>query len=115
MRACDGVHRVVRDSFPIVMAVTWNWQAQAQFDRKPVGTPASRSVMEGPVTGSRRTASALAYRSSISNSRGAHAALGKANYAPIDEHRTAASNSDIAAAWLAAGLIGLALLVALPL
>jgi hypothetical protein len=36
-------------------------------------------------------------------------------YAPIDEHCTTASNSDIAAAWLAAGLIGLALFIALPL
>jgi hypothetical protein len=48
-------------------------------------------------------------------SRRAHTALGKAMYAPIDEHRTAASNSDIAAAWVTAGLIGLALLVVLPL
>jgi hypothetical protein len=97
-----------------VTAVTWNWQAQAQFDRKPAEAPASRSVMEGSVTG-KRTAGALAYQGSISNSRRAHAALGKAIYAPTDEHRTAASNSDIAVAWLCAGLIGLALLVALPL
>lgn len=52
---------------------------------------------------------------SIGKIRRPHVALGKAIYAPIDEHRTAASNSDIVAAWLAAGLIGLALLVALPL
>ena len=52
---------------------------------------------------------------SIIDSRRACATLAKATYAPIDEHRTAASNSDIAAAWLAAGLIGLALFVALPL
>ena len=53
--------------------------------------------------------------SSIGKSHRAHPALGKAIYAPIDEHRTAAANSDIAAAWLAVGLAGLALLVALPL
>ena len=52
---------------------------------------------------------------SIGKSRRAHTALGKAIYAPIDEHCTAAANSDIAAAWLAAVLVGLALLVALPL
>jgi hypothetical protein len=69
---------------------------------------------EGSVTAI-RTAGALIPATSIINSRRAHAALGKALYAPIDEHRTAASNSDIAAAWLAAGLIGLALFVALPL
>ena len=62
-----------------------------------------------------RTAGALVSATSIMESRRAHAALGKAMYAPIDEHRTAASNSDIAAAWVAAGLIGLALLVVLPL
>ena len=70
--------------------------------------------MEGSVTAT-WTAGALVSEASIINSRRAHAALGKAIYAPIDEHRTAASNSDIAAAWLAAGLIGLALFVALPL
>lgn len=45
----------------------------------------------------------------------ARAALGRKIYAPIDEHRTPASNGDIAAAWAAAGLVGLALLIALPL
>ena len=45
----------------------------------------------------------------------ARAALRRAIYAPIDEHRTAASNGDIAAAWIAAGLVGMALLFALPL
>ncbi len=52
---------------------------------------------------------------SILKSPRARAALRRTIYAPIDEHRTAASNGDIAAAWIAAGLIGLALLVALPL
>lgn len=42
------------------------------------------------------------------------AALRRTIYAPIDEHRTPASNGDIAAAWIAAALIGLPLLVALP-
>jgi hypothetical protein len=70
--------------------------------------------MEDSVTAT-WTAGALVSEASVFNSRRAHAALGKAIYAPIDEHRTAASNSDIAAAWLAAGLIGLALFVALPL
>lgn len=62
-----------------------------------------------------RMAGALVSATSIVQSGRAHAALAKAIYAPIDEHRTTASNSDIAAAWAAAGLIGLALLVVLPL
>ena len=70
--------------------------------------------MEGSVTVT-RTAGGLISETSIIESRRAHAALGKAIYAPIDEHRTAASNGDVAAAWLAAGLIGLTLLVVLPL
>ena len=70
--------------------------------------------MEGSVTAI-PTAGALISATSIINSRRACAELAKAMYAPIDQHRTAASNSDIAAAWLAAGLIGLALFVALPL
>ena len=61
------------------------------------------------------TAGALVSEASVINSRRAGATLAKAMYAPIDEHCTTASNSDIAAAWLAAGLIGLALFVALPL
>ena len=68
----------------------------------------SRQVMEGSVC-------AVVSGTSIGKSRRAHLALGKAIYAPIDEHRTAAANSDIAAAWLAVGLVGLALLAALPL
>lgn len=62
-----------------------------------------------------RMAGALVSATSVAQSGRAHAALAKAIYAPIDEHRTAASNSDIAAAWVAAGLIGLALLVVVPL
>ncbi len=48
-------------------------------------------------------------------SRRGRAALRKTIYAPIDEHRTAASNSDIAAAWLAVGLVGAGLLGMLAL
>jgi len=42
-------------------------------------------------------------------------ALLRTIYAPIDEHRTAASNDDIAAAWFAAGLVALALVATLVL
>ena len=42
-------------------------------------------------------------------------ALFRAIYAPIDEHRTAASNNDIAAAWFAAGLVAMALVATLVL
>ena len=52
---------------------------------------------------------------SIVESRRAVALLSRQVYAPIDEHRTPASNSDIAAAWLAAGMVGLTLLFVLPL
>lgn len=52
---------------------------------------------------------------SIPRSPRASAALGQAIYAPIDDHRTAASNSDIGAAWLAAALVGLALVVPLAI
>ncbi len=52
---------------------------------------------------------------SILRSPEARAALRRTIYAPIDEHRTAASNGDVVAAWIAAGLIGLALLIVLPL
>jgi len=52
---------------------------------------------------------------SIVESRRALAVLSRQVYAPIDEHRTTASNSDIAAAWLAVGMVGLTLLFALPL
>ncbi|HLJ19915.1 MAG TPA: hypothetical protein VKU84_06945 [Stellaceae bacterium] len=61
------------------------------------------------------TAGAPISSASILRSPRARAALRQAIYAPIDEHRTTASNGDIAAAWIAAGLIGVALLVALPL
>jgi hypothetical protein len=54
-------------------------------------------------------------RTSLLKTARARATLRRTIYAPIDEHRTAASNGDIAAAWVAAGLIGLTLLVALPL
>jgi hypothetical protein len=54
-------------------------------------------------------------RALVLKSRRARALLRRTIYAPIDEHRTAASNGDVVAAWVAAGLIGLALLVALPL
>lgn len=45
----------------------------------------------------------------------ARAALRHAIYAPIDDYRTPASDSDIATAWLAAGMVGLALIAALSL
>ncbi|MGH7124836.1 MAG: hypothetical protein ACREFI_10720 [Stellaceae bacterium] len=61
------------------------------------------------------TAGAPISSASVHRSPRARAALRRAIYAPIDEHRTAASNGDIAAAWIAAGMIGLALLIALPL
>jgi hypothetical protein len=70
--------------------------------------------MEGSVTAA-LMAGAPVSRALILKSQRARAALRRTIYAPIDEHRTAASNGDIAAAWIAAGLIGLALLVALPL
>ncbi len=61
------------------------------------------------------TAGALVSPASILKSARARAALRQTMYAPIDEHRTAASNGDIAAAWVTASVIGLTLLVALPL
>jgi hypothetical protein len=68
--------------------------------------------MEGSVTGT-LTAGALVSTPSALESRRGRDALRKTNYAPIDEHRTATSNSDIAAAWVSAGLAGLALLAGL--
>ena len=41
------------------------------------------------------------------------AALRRAIYAPIDDNRTAASDSDIVAAWLAATIAGLTLIATL--
>lgn len=70
--------------------------------------------MEGSVTAT-LTAGTPVSTALIVKSRRTRATLRKTIYAPIDEHRTAASNSDIAAAWVAAGLIGLALLVVVPL
>lgn len=61
------------------------------------------------------TASVLTARPLMLKSPRVRAALRRAIYAPIDEHRTAASNGDIAVAWIAAGLVGITLLVALPL
>jgi len=72
-------------------------------------------VMEGSVTTATLTTGTLVSRASILRSPRARAALRRTIYAPIDEHRTATSNSDIAAAWLAAGLVGLALAVMLAL
>jgi len=72
-------------------------------------------VMEGSVTTATLTTGTLVSRASILRSPRARAALRRTIYAPIDDHRTAASNSDIAAAWLAAGLVGLALAVTLAL
>ncbi len=54
-------------------------------------------------------------QASIPRSPRARAALRRTIYAPIDEHRTAADNSDIAAAWFAAGLVALALIATLVL
>jgi hypothetical protein len=70
--------------------------------------------MEGSVTAT-LTAGTRISGASLLRSPRARRALRRTIYAPIDEHRTAASNDDIAAAWVAAGLIGLALLVVLPL
>ena len=61
------------------------------------------------------TAGVLTSRPLMLKNPRARAALRRTIYAPIDEHRTAASNGDIAAAWIAVGLVGAALLVALPL
>ena len=66
--------------------------------------------MTGTLTAGVRTS-----RPSMLRSPRARAALRRTIYAPIDEHRTAASNGDIAAAWVAVGLVGMALLIALPL
>jgi hypothetical protein len=74
----------------------------------------SVTPMEGSVTAT-LTAGTLVSMTPALKSRRARAALRKAIYAPIDEHRTAASNSDIAAAWLAAGLVGAGLLGILAL
>jgi hypothetical protein len=67
--------------------------------------------MEATVTATLTAGTGIADASLLKSPR-ARAALRRTIYAPIDEHRTSASNDDIAAAWLTAGLIGLALLVA---
>ena len=54
-------------------------------------------------------------RTSLLKTARARATLRRTIYAPIDDHRTATANDDIAAAWIAAGLIGLTLLLVLPL
>lgn len=61
------------------------------------------------------TAGTPIFRAAVIKTPRTRAALRRSIYAPIDDHRTAASNGDIAAAWIAAGLIGLAFLAALPL
>lgn len=61
------------------------------------------------------TARTLISAASILESRLGRSARRDTLYAPIDEHHTAASNSDVAAAWLAAGLVGLGLLAVLAL
>lgn len=70
--------------------------------------------MESSVTGT-LTAGTLVSTTSVLKARLARGGGPEAIYAPIDEHRTAASNSDVAAAWLAAGLVGLSLLAVLAL
>jgi hypothetical protein len=114
VRTCDGVHREAPDSPPIVTTVTWNRPCRAQFVPKPAGIVGRAIAMEGFVTAT-LTAGARISATSLLKSRRGRAALRKTIYAPIDDHRTAASNSDIGAAWLAVGLIGIALLMALPL
>ena len=52
---------------------------------------------------------------SIPRSHRSRVTLGRTIYAPIDEHRTAASNSDIGAAWLTAALVGLAMVAPLAI
>ena len=74
----------------------------------------SVTPMEGSVTGT-LTAGTLVSMTPALKSRRGRAALPKTIYAPIDEHRTAASNSDIAAAWLAVALVGAGLLGILAL
>ena len=61
------------------------------------------------------TAGAAISSPSIPRSPRARAALGQTIYAPIDEHRTTTSDSDIAAAWLTAALVGLALVAPLAI
>jgi hypothetical protein len=74
----------------------------------------SVTSMEGSVTAT-LTAGTLVSMNPALKSRRVRTALRKTIYAPIDEHRTAASNSDIAAAWLAVGLVGAGLLGILAL
>jgi hypothetical protein len=57
----------------------------------------------------------LVLTTSMVESRRAQAAVQKTISAPLASQATTASNSDIAAAWLTAGVVGLGLLVALPL
>jgi len=70
--------------------------------------------MESSVTGT-LTAGTLVSTTSVLKGRFARGERSDAIYAPIDEHRTAASNSDVAAAWLAAGVVGLGLLAVVAL
>ncbi len=71
--------------------------------------------MESSVTTDTLTAGTLVSTTSVLKSRLGRGERGDAIYAPIDEHRTAASNSDVGAAWLAAGVVGLGLLAVLAL
>lgn len=63
----------------------------------------------------RLTTDTLVLRTSMVESRRAQAAVQKTISAALDAQATTASNSDIAAAWLTVGVVGLGLLVALPL
>jgi hypothetical protein len=70
--------------------------------------------MEVSVTGT-LTAGTLVSAASILERRLKRGVRRDTLYAPIDEHRTAAADSDVAAAWVAAGLVGLGLLGLLAL
>jgi len=63
----------------------------------------------------RLTTETLVLTTSMVESRRAQAAVQKTISAPLAAQATTASNSDIAAAWLTVGVVGLGLLVALPL
>jgi hypothetical protein len=98
----------------MVRPITWNWACQGHLQPKTGGHDPFRASDGGVVMATLRADTPVP-TTLLAESHGANAARYKVIYAPIDEHRTTASNNDIAAAWLAAGLVGLALLVAVPL
>jgi hypothetical protein len=108
MPGCDGLHSGRCDFLDTVTAITWNRPSRAHF---PDSAAKAREVH---VTAT-LAAHTLASAGSTLVRRLKSGTRPETLYAPIDEHRTRASDSDVAAAWLAAGLAGLSLFAVLAL